>query len=293
MSFRTITYDRSGTVPGFFGVIRIIGWLLLPVMMFPFTAEAQDNTLVPKETVTVGIRDDFAPFSDVQEINGEPVYTGYDVEIIRAVARDMGVDVVFITAPPITLIPMTAEGLVDMTPGMAHRRGWELAADYSETYFLTGARILVTKKSGISRLSHLKNKPVAVIDDSMTGGFTTDDVIAALPDTIVLTVGDLPEAMDLLESREVVGVVADLRTLIVKMYASEESEQYRIVTESITTTPVGIMFPPSDDLLRERANFALMNIYKTGAYGEITEAWLVEPFPGAISPEFVMELWPE
>lgn len=263
------------------------------VPMFPIVAGAQDNALLPKETVTIGIRDDFAPFSDVQEINGEDVYIGYDVEIARAVARDMGVDVVFTAAPPVTLIPMTAEGLVDMAPGMAHRRGWELVVDYSETYFIAGARVLVTKRSGITRLSHLKNKPIAVIDDRLTGGFTPDDVITALPDALVVTAADLPEAVSLLESREVAGVIADLRTLITVIYADEGSDRYRIVDEPITTTPVGIMLPPDDDRLRERVNFSLMNIYRTGAYGEITKAWLAEPFPGAVDPEFVMELWPE
>jgi len=293
MSFRTIIYDRNGTVPGFFRVVRIAWWLLPAVLMFPIVTGAQDNALLPKETVTVGIRDDFAPFSDVQEINGEEVYVGYDVEIVRAVTRDMGVEVIFTTAPPITLIPMTAEGLVDMTPGMAHRRGWELVADYSETYFIAGARVLVTKRSGITRLSHLKNKPVAVIDDRLTGGFTPDDVVAALPDALVVYAADLPEAMSLLESREVVGVVTDLRTLIAAIYIDEGGDRYRIVDEPITTTPVGIMLPPDDDRLRERVNFSLMNIYRTGAYGELTEAWLTEPFPGAVDPEFVMELWPE
>lgn len=293
MSLRTIIYDRSGRVPGFFRAVRILWWLLPVVLMVPIVAVAQDNALLPKETVTIGIRDDFAPFSDVQEINGEEVYIGYDVEIARAVARDMGVDVVFTAAPPVTLIPMTAEGLVDMAPGMAHRRGWELVADYSETYFIAGARVLVTTRSGITRLSHLKNKPVAVIDDRLTGGFTPEDVVAALPDALVVTAADLPEAMSLLESREVAGVVADLRTLIAAMYIDEEGDRYRIVDEPITTTPVGIMLPPSDDRLRERVNFSLMNIYRTGTYGEITEAWLAEPFPGAVDPEFVMELWPE
>jgi len=266
---------------------------LCAVMIFPIIAGAQDNTLLPKETVTVGIRDDFAPFSDMQEIDGEKIYTGFDVEIVRAVARDMGVEPVFTVALPITLIPMTAEGLIDMAPGMAHRRGWELVADYSETYFIAGARVLVTRRSGISRLSHLKNKPVAVIDDQLTGGFGPDDVIAALPETTIVTAADLTEGIHLLESREVVGVVADLRTLIAVMYADEESKQYRIVSEPITTTPVGIMLPPADDRLREQTDFALMNIYRTGVYGEITEAWLGEPFDGAIDPEFVMELWPE
>jgi ABC-type amino acid transport substrate-binding protein len=176
---------------------------------------------------------------------------------------------------------------------MAHRRGWELAVDYSETYFLSGARILVTERSGISRLSHLKQKPIAVIDDSTTGGFTPADVIAVLPESDVVTASDLLEAMSLLESREVVGVVADLRTLMATTYDNEESEKYRIVTEPITTTPVGIMLPPDDDRLRERVNFALMNIFETGTYDEIAATWLREPFPGAVGPEFVMELWPE
>ncbi|MBN1883852.1 MAG: transporter substrate-binding domain-containing protein [Deltaproteobacteria bacterium] len=278
---------------GCFGVIRIIGLVSLAVMLFSIAAWAQDGTTMPRETVTVGVRDDFAPFSDVQEIDGEEIFTGYDVEIVRAVARDMGVNVTFTAAPPVTLIPMAAEGLVDLVPGMAHRRGWELAVDYSETYFLAGARVLVTTRSHITRLAHLKNKPVAVIDDSITGGFTPDDVIAALPEAVIVTAADLPEALSLLESREVVGVVADLRTLIATVYANDESERYRIVEDAITTTPVGIMLPPDDDTLRERVNFSLMNIYTTGVYGEITETWLVEPLPCAIDAGFVMELWPE
>jgi ABC-type amino acid transport substrate-binding protein len=77
------------------------------------------------------------------------------------------------------------------------------------------------------------------------------------------------------------------------MHADEESDLYRIVSEPITTTPVGIMLPPSDDRLRERINFALMNIFETGVYQEITDTWLIGPFPDAVGPEFVMELWPE
>jgi len=290
MSLRTKRCGRTNGRGRFCTFIRLVGWCVLLVILLSGAAIAQD---MPKETVTVGIRDDFLPFSDMQAINGEEIYTGYDVEIIRAVARDMDVDLVFTTAPPVTLIPMTAEGLVDLAPGMAHRRGWELAVDFSETYFLSGARILVTRRSGITRLTHLKHKPIAVIDDSMVGGFTPDDVIAVLPEADVTIADDLPAAMELLESREVVGVVADLRTLMGELYADEEKGRYRIVTEPITTTPVGIMLPPNNDRLRERVNFALMDIFETGVYQNITETWLIGPFPDAVGLEFVMELWPE
>ncbi len=120
--------------------------------------------------MTVGVRADYLPFSKATGQGDELTFSGFDVDVMRAVAERIGVSAKFVVVEPDVIVPMVAEGIVQTAPGLNHRMSWERVIDFSVTYLVGGTMALVPASSGIYRLSSLGAGPLAVVAGTDVAG---------------------------------------------------------------------------------------------------------------------------
>lgn len=133
-----------------------------------------DLELVSPGTLTVCTDTPYAPMEFIDE-TGE--YTGFDMELMRAVADDLGLE--FAVVEP---------GWEAITGGLAFEAGeCDVAAasitilperaeviDFSEPYFDVGQSLLVTEASGVTSLAEAEGREIAV-QTGTTGHFFVRD----------------------------------------------------------------------------------------------------------------------
>src|SRR3546814_10723567 len=111
-----------------------------------------------------GVKYDTPPFG-CQNKDNEIV--GFDVDIVRKIAEDIGVPVEFVAVTSPTRIPMLASGNVALVAAsMPHTKKRDEAIDFSITYYTGGQSLLVTKgrrsEENTSELQSIKSSAYAV-----------------------------------------------------------------------------------------------------------------------------------
>ncbi len=285
---------------------------LLLLLIFAPTKSLYAGEIVEKvkrdNTVTVGIIADTQPFSYSMDKDGVPInldeaiepsnLTGFDVEITQAIIKnlnlslDLNIKPKFVVVNPIELIPLIAEGEIQMAPGLPHKIGWERAIDYSVTYFMAGTGIAVKRDSSIRKLRHLKRRKIALpsgISDNMADNI----VLKIIPGVEIVPTEDVSSGFELLNERRVVGVAGDIRDLLSYISRDEKTGSFIVMEESISKTPCSVGIPPTDARWREMINFSMIKTFESGEYGEIYEKWFGKDSQSKYSPGFTMEIWPK
>ncbi len=242
-----------------------------------------------KETgvMTVGVRADYLPFSKAVGEGSETTFSGFDVDLMRAVADRIGVKASFVVVEPDVIIPMVAEGIVQTAPGLNHRMSWERVIDFSVTYLVGGTIALVPASSGIYGLASLRAKPVAVV-----AGTDLAAVSKKIPELNALTVETPQVGLSLMTGGEVRALIGDFKDLVSLKTQSERPATLRIIGEPIATVPVSVGVPPYDGTWREMVDRALMDLWISGAYAEIYRKWFGDKATVRIPLSFTMEIWP-
>lgn len=178
------------------------------------TTEAPDTTAAPVElelvtdgTLTVCTDTPYFPMEYIDESGN---YTGFDIELMRAVAEDLGLE-----------MTVSEPGWDAITGGLAFEAGeCDVAAssititaeraeviDFSAPYFLSEQSLLVRDDSGIASIDDLAGKEIAV-QTGTTGHYYAQD--EAPEGTIIVEFPDPDSPWLALESGDVDGVMNDL-----------------------------------------------------------------------------------
>ncbi len=245
------------------------------------------SSVLERSEVTIGVPYCCLPFSYVDGEGEDTASYGFDVDIARAVAKKIGVEPRFVPVDPRELIPLVAEGYIQMAPGITHRMGWEMVIDFSVTYFTVGKRILVLDASGLRRLRDLRGKKIATTTES-----TGEGVLNVIPDARLVFADDMAQAISLLEDRSVSGVAGDMEALLEFLFSCENPKRFRLITESVTDAPRAIGIPPDDSRWKELVDFSLIDLYTSGEYMEIFDTWFGKDSPTRLQFGFEMEFWP-
>lgn len=211
-----------------------------------------------------------APYKPMEfEQDGE--FTGFDIELMRAIAEEMGLDLAVVNSgfDPITSGTAMVSGQCDIAAAsitITDER--EQNIDFSDPYFNGDQSLLVKKGSGISTLSDLAGQRIAV----QTG--TTGEAYAEenAPSGASIVSFDDPGGLFLaLEAGDAAAVLQDLvvnqgRTLdddsveVVETYPTDEFYGFAVQEEG------------SEELLA-RVNEALAELEDNGTYDSIFEDW--------------------
>ena len=141
---------------------------VLLTLVLPATAERLDEVKA-RGKIIVGVSDTTPPFSFKRP--GENEHAGYDVDLVRAVAKRLGVGVETVSLSSAERIPMLQQGKLDFVATSMTRTPERLREiDFSLIYFVTPHAVIVKKSSGITSVQQLAGRKAASASTSTAGG---------------------------------------------------------------------------------------------------------------------------
>ena len=157
-----------------------------------------------KGVLVAGVKDSVVPFGYVDEKTGELV--GFDVDICRYIADELGVKLELQPVTSYNRIPMLTEGKVDMLAAtMTHKIERDEVIDFSITYFMDGQRLLVPADSQIKSYKDLAGKKVG----TAKGSTSEKNIAEVKPACDVIAFEGYPEAFLALKQGKVEAVTTD------------------------------------------------------------------------------------
>lgn len=223
------------------------------------------------EKLTVGSDVPYPPFEEFGKSQSE--FTGFDVELVEAVAEKLGREVEFVDTSFDTIFRDLAAGKFDMVASattITPER--EETVDFSDPYYLAQQAILTKKGSDVKSVEDLNGITVAVQQGTTGEEFVEEETeagevrsFAQGPDmvtpldggTVDASVLDIPVAENLAKKTPGLEVAAEIKT----------GEQY------------GLVVRQGEEELLDEVNEALQEIKDDGTLNELYEKWLEVPVP--------------
>jgi polar amino acid transport system substrate-binding protein len=258
------------------------------------TAEGSTSVLdrVEREKVLrVGIRPDHAPHSSVNE-KGE--WTGFDVEIGRAIAKQLGVRLEIVSVTELTRISFTKNGKIDAAITSISKT-WDRAREvaFSDTYFWSFQTFIVKKGSGITTLRQLVGKKVG----ADRGGNADDNWLAWLSrngfegQADVAQFGDKQAAIAAVRNGNILAYAMDYEPLLKHAKANPDLE---ILTKEKGFGPKfdGVVVRHNDTKILNAVNLALQEIEISGEYESIYKEWFGPQSDTPLPQQGRITVWP-
>ena len=141
---------------------------MLLALALPAMADRLDEVKA-RGRIIVGVSDATPPFTFKRP--DEPGHAGYDVDLVRAVAKRLGVAVETVSLSSADRIPMLKDGRLDFVATSMTRTPERLRdIDFSVIYFVTPHAVIVKKSSGITSVHQLAGRKASSASTSTAGG---------------------------------------------------------------------------------------------------------------------------
>ncbi|HYI57515.1 MAG TPA: ABC transporter permease subunit [Microlunatus sp.] len=243
--------------------------VLLALSAVACTSSQPETTLdrVKQDGVLrVGTEGTYSPFSYHDPATNE--LTGYDVEIITAVADRMGVKAEFVEAPWDAIFASLLADRFDVVANQV-TKNTEREARYalSKPYtFSDGVIVTRTDDTSISSLADLKGKRTA---QSSTSSWAK---VASGAGAEVEAVEGFTQAVTLVKQQRVDATVND-NLAVLEYFKTTGDDQVKIAAETGDTSEQVFALRPADTALRDAINEALDGLRADGTLAEISQRY--------------------
>ncbi|SEH04377.1 transporter substrate-binding domain-containing protein [Candidatus Venteria ishoeyi] len=261
--------------------------LILVGIFLSFSALAQQSdspvvtSALPKILV-VGSELDYPPFAIVND-KGEA--DGFSIDLFKAVARVMDLDIRFRVGPWNEVRGALEKGEIDALPLVSYSKEREQVFDFTTPHTVSYAAVFMrTGESGISSENDLRDKKIITMQSDATHDYLLKNQISKH----LILVKTVPEALRLLASGQ--GDYALLPRLVGLLTAKElVLSNLKITGPNIAVYGRGYCFAvkEGDITLLAHLNQGLSIIKANGKYDEIYDKWFGVIDPRGVSMEII------
>ena len=229
-------------------------------------AELQD-----KGEITIGVKFDVPPFGFKNPQSGE--VEGFDVDLGKAIAENLGVQPNFIEAISDNRIPFLVDGTVDLILStMTITRERDAEIDFSEPYYIAGGRVLVPEDSDITGVQDLGGRRVC----TARGSTYQVSIKQQTPDAQLRLVDTYSECFELIQNGAVDAVSTD-NVILTGMIVQDPS--LKMVGEEYTTEPYGAGIVQGDTEFKEFVDGVITEYKEDGRWEEAYQKWVGQYIP--------------
>lgn len=231
-----------------------------------------------------GVLFDYQPFGYL-DAQGESA--GFEVELIRAIAKEWAIDVQFVPVTPSTRIQSLVAGQVDLVAAaLPHSAAAEALIDFSQSYFTDTPALLVRADDAVA-LSTLAGKTVATIQGDEAIAPLQTALAAAATTVTMMPFQEYAPAVLALKAGQADALLAN------NAYLAPISDALPI-GNVLLPLPVshtfGIGVAQGDDYFRNLIDAALTTLQQKGAFAALYTKWFpTQPVPQV---EALPGLWP-
>ena len=239
--------------------------------------EVQEETTADDNTFVVGFDAEFPPYGYKND-DGE--YVGFDLDLAQEVCDRNGW---ILKKQPIEWNSKDMElnsGSISCIWNGFTMNGREDAYTWTTPYVDNSQVVVVRKDSGITQLSDLSGKVVAVQADSsalaaLTGEDASEENLA-LAETFkdLQQVGDYNSAFMNLESGAVNAICMDIG--VANYEIASRGDKFVMLEDRLSSEDYGIGFKLGNTELRDKVQATLLDMLADGTFEEIAEKWGLE-----------------
>jgi len=225
-----------------------------------------------------GVKYDFKPFGFVNESNK---VVGFDIDLLKYIAKDLGVKVKFQQVTSKTRIPLVAGGQVDIAAAsMTHKVKRDDTIDFTISYFFDGQSMLVRADERTRTPKGFAGKKVGAIQGATSG----ENFQKVSPKAKIVYFQEYPMAVMALKKGKIDAITTDL--VWCSTQAKDSDGKLKVTGGTISNEPYGMGIPENESNFRDAVNFAIQNAVKDGTYTKLYKKWFGE------NPKVLPEVWP-
>lgn len=242
---------------------KIITYLLFVVFFFNQKVYAYPNE---NKTLDVVGDNNYPPYEFIDESGN---YRGFNLDIIRALAIELGLEVRLIPSNWDDAILMLKNGNVDIIQGMNVTNERKRFFDFTEPILTNSRNIFVLSScSNISELSDLKGKKVAIQSDDVSLEFVYE-----ISNVCIVEKLNQQEAFRSLVQGDVDAYIGNKLTGTYFVQNYELNESIKIVGYPIVSTEYSIAVKKGNEELLKLLNSGISAIKSNGIYDKIYQKW--------------------
>jgi glutamate transport system substrate-binding protein len=216
--------------------------------------------------ITIGVKFDVPPFGFKNPQTDE--VEGFDVDMGRIIAEELGVEPNFIEAISDNRIPFLQQGEVDLILStMTINQERDLEIEFSEPYYIARGRILVPGDSDIKGVEDLAGKRVC----TALGSTYEETLREQAPDAELRLVDTYSECLELLQNGAVDAESTDDVILTGQII---QDDTLKMVGDELTTEPYGAGIKEGDKEFQKFVSDTLEAAQQDGRWDEIYQEWV-------------------
>ena len=249
-----------------------LGAILLSAVWAGPAMASQLDEIKARGTIVCGTQNASAPYGYQDPAARE--YVGYDVDMCKAIAQEMGLKMQHKPVSTEARIPEVKMGRVDMMAGAVAwlpKRAEQV--DFSNQYLQGYIKVLVKKDSGIKMLADLKDKKVCASSGSSSAAIAQK----VLKGANVLTFQNISQCYVGLQSGKVAAMTAG--ELVLRRFLNDsqkEGDPTMLLDEPTHTEHIGIIVKKGETELLAAINQAIASLDKSGELTKIYDKWMGE-----------------
>lgn len=238
------------------------------------TAAAGSYTLVKEGTLSVAMSPDFPPFENL-DTDGK-TYVGFDVDLTRAVAEKLGLEVEYVNIQFDGIVPaIQAGGQADVgCSGITIDPDRAKQVDFSDPYYVDN-QCIVTMKSNAdvtdaNYVDALNKAGVVIAVQSGTTGETYAQ--ETFPNATVQPYGNATDAFAAMQAGQAVAVATNLA--VGEKMVKEAYTDAQVTHKEATGEEYGMAVSKDNPKLLAAINDALSQLTDDGTVDSLTAQWL-------------------
>jgi ABC-type amino acid transport substrate-binding protein len=215
--------------------------------------------------ITIGVKFDVPPFGFKNPQSDE--VEGFDVDLGKHIAEQLGVEPRFIEAISDNRIPFLKDGTADLilsTMTITAERDQEI--DFSEPYYVARGRILVKQDSDIEGIRQLAGRKVC----TALGSTYEETLKEEAPKADLRLVDSYSECLELIQNGAVDAISTD-DVILTGMIIQDDT--LKLVGNQLTTEPYGAGIKNGDAEFKKFVDGAIQS-WKREAWAEAYEKWV-------------------
>ncbi|MEO8425383.1 MAG: glutamate ABC transporter substrate-binding protein [Actinomycetota bacterium] len=216
--------------------------------------------------ITIGVKFDVPPFGFKNPQTDE--VEGFDIDLGKAIADELGVEPTFIEAISDNRIPFLMDGTADLilsTMTITTDRDAEI--DFSIPYYIAEGRVLAPSDSDITGVDDLAGKTVC----TATGSTYEENLKANAPDAELRLVDSYSECLELVQTDAVDAVSTD-DIILTGMIIQDDT--LKLVGDGYTTEPYGAGIADGDAEFKEFVDGVISDFISDGRWASTYENWV-------------------
>jgi glutamate transport system substrate-binding protein len=231
-----------------------------------FPADTLMGKIQQRGQIKIGVKFDVPPFGFKNPQSGE--VEGFDVDMGKMVAEELGVEPRFVEAISDNRIPFLQQGEVDLilsTMTINQERDTEI--EFSEPYYIARGRILVPGDSDIKGIEDLAGKRVC----TALGSTYEETIREQAPDADLKLVDTYSECLELLQNGAIDAISTD-DVILTGMIIQDDT--LKMVGDELTTEPYGAGIKEGEKEFQKFVSDTFAAAERDGRWEDLYQRWV-------------------